>query len=194
MRVGWDLDGCVIQFAPALRRYLTLREGWTPDRCPDPTRWEFYLDWGMDIDTFTAACNRAADDGALFRGPAERGAIEAAHRLIRAGHELHIVTDRQFGRPGRSRSLTLLWLLRNAHPYTSLTFSSDKTVVPCDVFIDDKAENYAELRAAGVDAYLLTRPWNAGTPEWRDAHGRGRVVESCAQFVERILTVEPMAA
>jgi hypothetical protein len=194
MRFGWDLDGCAVLFAPTLRRYLTLRHGWTPDRCPDPTRWEFYLDWGLSLEDFVAVCDAAADEGVLFRAQPEPGVIDAANRVLRAGHELHIVTDRQFGAPGRSKSLTLSWLIRHAHPYTSLTMSADKTSVPCDVFVEDKPDNYRALLAAGVDAYLLSRPWNQGTDEWRDAHARGRVVESVAQYVDRVLAVDERLA
>ena len=52
------------------------------------------------------------------------------------------------------------WLHRHGLHFDSLTFSADKTVVSLDVMVDDKIANYDALETAGVEAWLLTRPWN----------------------------------
>src|SRR5690606_28750369 len=77
------------------------------------------------------------------------------------GHEVIIITDRQFGStPYVSHKNTQNWLKRHDIPFDELYFSADKTCVPTDMFVEDKLENYDALDAAGVDVYLVNRAWN----------------------------------
>ena len=90
-----------------------------------------------------------------------------------AGHELHIVTARDFGStPDASERATRRWLQEYDIPYTSLTISRDKTSVPTDVFVEDYLPNYEKLHAAGTKAYLVNREWNAPYDD-----GRNRVTD-----------------
>lgn len=161
MRVGIDLDGVCYDFAGSLRHYLWTVLGRDPETCPDATRWEFYEDWGLDLAAFLDACDLGVDDGYIFaHGDPYPNVAEAFNVIKSAGHTIHIVTDRTFGQPGNAAAATLTWLATYGLGYDSITFSADKTVANLDVMVDDKPENYAALIAAGVDAYLLTRPWN----------------------------------
>jgi 5'(3')-deoxyribonucleotidase len=129
-------------------------------------RWEFYEDWGLDLKGFLSACHAGVDDGIIFAAGEPFTNVREAFELIKAnGHTIHIVTDRTFGKPGASAAATIGWLARHDLPYDSITFSADKTVAQLDVMVDDKPSNYEALRAAGVDAYLLTRAWNSHVSE-----------------------------
>ena len=106
-------------------------------------------------------------------GEPHQGTQEALTTLAVAGHELHIVTARDFGSaPGASERATLRWLEEYGIPYTSLTISHDKTSIPTDIFVEDYLPNYEKLRAAGTTAYLVNREWNA---PYND--GRNRVAD-----------------
>lgn len=180
-RIGWDLDGVSFEFHRGLEVFLTLEKGWDATRFSRPTHWEFYQDWGLSTEEFVKICDEGVDAGYIFWiGPALPGVVNSIDKLLAHGHEIHIITDRSFGSPGRSKKTTERWLAREGLKYTSLTFSADKTCLPLDYMIDDKLENYDALTAAGVEAYLLTRRWNLVDG---DSRRRVRRVEEFAEAV-----------
>lgn len=165
MRVGIDLDGVCYDFSASVRRFLCRTDAYAM-RHPEPVRWEFYEDWGYSLDQFINTCHDGVDAGVIFtHGEPYPNTAEAFMRIKAAGHSIHIVTDRSFGSPGASASATLGWLAAHGLSYDSITFTADKTAANVDVMVDDKPANYEALRAAGVDAYLLTRAWNKHVPD-----------------------------
>lgn len=161
MRIGIDLDGVCYDFAASFRQYLIHAGVRFRHQCPDATRWEFYEDWGFTLDQFLTHCHRGVEAGVIFTHGDPYPNTRAAFDLIRsAGHSIHIVTDRSFGRNGASEAATRAWLDSHGLRFDSLTFTPDKTVVRLDAMVDDKLANYDALDAAGVDVRLLTRPWN----------------------------------
>lgn len=168
MRVGIDLDGVCYDFTESFRQYLTVYRGYDPAPFTEPTRWEFYEDWGFSLEEFVALCDDGVDDGIIFsEGDPFPGTREALERMKADGHTLHIVTDRSFGRPGESEYATRAWLDHHGLPFDSLTFSRDKTVVRLDIMVDDRPKNYDELIAAGVEAWLQDRLHNRKHRAWR---------------------------
>lgn len=163
MRVGFDLDGCLYDFGESVRRYLDSigrTYGWKDD-ADEPHHWDFYEYWGMDRDEFTQICHDGADAGYIFCGGTRPGAVEAVGRVARLGHEIIIITDRQFGStPEVSHNNTIGWFAQHGIEYDELVFSANKNAVPTDMFVEDKLENYDALIDAGVDAYLINRAWN----------------------------------
>lgn len=115
----------------------------------------------MDGEEFKRVCNNGVDAGIIFQGPTRPNAIEAVKSIKALGHTVVIITDRQFGTtPERSHTATKMWLEFHGIPYDELYFCADKTVVPTDLFVEDKLENYDALTAAGTNCFLITRPWN----------------------------------
>lgn len=163
MRVGFDLDGCLYDFGESVRRYLDSigrPYGWKDDH-HEPHHWDFYEYWGMDRHEFAQICHDGADAGYIFCGDTRPGAVEAVERVARLGHEIIIITDRQFGStPEVSHKNTTEWLAQHGIEYDELVFSANKNAVPTDMFVEDKLENYDALIDAGVDAYLINRAWN----------------------------------
>lgn len=184
LRIGLDLDGVVYNFVAALRDYIVLTTGRAAASMPDALTWNFYCDqWGLTLKEFLTFMEEAVNAGYLFRtGVPMEGVIEGTAALIDAGHEIHIVTDRSVGLPGLAAELTRAYLAEHAIAHTTLTIAADKTSVPTDVFIEDRPENYLSLRAAGVDAFLRSHPYNlhVATPA-------GRRVANFSEFVERIM-------
>lgn len=163
MRIGFDLDGVGFNFGDSCHRYLVhTGQGhlWKSGPTPDPF-WDWYKDWGWTTEQFLEFCHAGADAGFIFAGPVRDGFDEAVRRVAEMGHEIIIITDRQFGTtPEVSHNLTCEWLAEHGIEYDELVFSADKTCVPTDFFIEDKLANYDALKAKGTNAFLLNRPWN----------------------------------
>jgi hypothetical protein len=183
--IGVDLDGVAYDFSGALRDYIADSTGRRAETMPDPAVWHFYSEqWGMTHQEYLAAAHKAVDSGRLFgEGAAMEGAAAGTQALLRAGHRVHLVTDRAgLGSSGAAQRNTMRWLAAEQIAYTTLTFTSDKTSVRTDRFIDDRAENFLALELAGVDAYLRDQPWNAHV-----ACRPGRRVSDFTAFVQTIL-------
>lgn len=185
MRVGFDLDGVLYNFGDSVKRYLEATERghiWKSGPTETPF-WDFYKDWGWTGQQFVEMCNEGADAGFIFTGPAREGAAEAVGRVARLGHEVIIITDRQFGStPEVSHKNTENWLSEHGIEYDELHFSADKTCVKTDMFVEDKLENYDALVEAGVHTFLINRAWNI--VDGGDTRMRINDVSEYADFVE----------
>lgn len=185
MRVGFDLDGVLYNFGDSVKRYLDhIGQGhiWKSGPTELPF-WDFYKDWGWTGQQFVEMCNDGADAGFIFTGPARDNAVDAVGRVARLGHEVIIITDRQFGStPEVSHKNTENWLSEHGIEYDELHYSADKTVAKTDMFVEDKLENYDALVAAGVHTFLINRPWNV--VDGGDLRMRINDVSEYADFVE----------
>ena len=162
--IGMDLDGIGYNFIDALRDYRARIQGVPYSTMPEPNSWTFYRDqWGMTDEEFVNTCRTAVEENILFwTGQMYTDTQWAWHHLIDSGHRIHVVTDREYLGNGLARPSTEYWLERNNLPYTTLTISKDKTVVPADIWLDDRPSNYDELHEAGLNPLLWTRAWNIG--------------------------------
>lgn len=187
MRVGFDLDGVGFNFGDSCHRYLEATGRghlWKSGPTPDPF-WDWYKDWGWTTEQFLEFCHAGADAGYIFSGPVREGFVETVDRVVEMGHEVIIITDRSFGRtPSVSERLTVDWLHDHNIWYDELVFSPDKTVVPTDLFVEDKLTNYDALVAAGTKAYLLNRPWNV--VDGGDARNRINHIEEYGDAVAEV--------
>lgn len=175
--VGVDLDDCVYPFVDVLRDWIHLDTNRPLSELPPPTCWHFFDEqWGYARDEFSVHVERGVSAGVIFRsGLPIQGSVSTLQQIADAGHRIHIVTAR-FA-PGAEdvvAASTRWWLKTHDVPYTSLTISADKSVVPTDVFLDDSPANYEALDAAGANPWLYDHPWNAAT--------QGRRVRSWTQF------------
>lgn len=190
-RVGFDLDGVVYDFRKAISDYLVGagRPECSMDRALP--HWNFFEGWDLSLEEYLALYEAGVDAGQVLRvGDPLPGSVEATEALERAGHSVHIVTDRSVGtRPGVSSRHTAAWLAQHEFVFHSLTFSSDKTAVPTDFFIDDRYENYVARTTKGMNCHLLTRPWNA---DLGDEHTQR--IETLEDFVDVVLSSPPSSA
>lgn len=198
MRVGFDLDGVLYDFGNSVRRYLDsigTPYGWKDDK-PEPHHWNFYEYWGMDLAEFKQVCHDGVDAGYIFQGDVRPNAIDSVRRVAELGHEVIIITDRQFGsKPENSHAATTEWLAQHGIEYDELVFSADKTAVPTDFFVEDKRENYDALRKAGVAAYLITRDWNIDE-QYGLKDGRYRIndISDYADIIEQYTRLNALAS
>lgn len=179
-----DLDGVFNEFVepahPDLCEHFEIPE---EDRKPWLT-WNHHIDaYGRTNEEFVVWLTKFAEKGLFTAAPPRLGTVEAIRRVTDAGHTLHIVTDR----PEAAHDATRFWLDDHDFPYETLQFSRDKTVfmdlVPGPYYaIDDRVENVQALRKAGVNAFLLTWPWNA--------HADLPRVSSVDAFANLVLNIE----
>ena len=193
MRVGFDLDGVGFNFGDSCHRYLeSLGKAhlWKSGPTPEPY-WDWYKDWGWTTDEFLEFCHAGADAGYIFRGPVREGFVECVEKVARLGHEIIIITDRSFGKtPAVSQGATTDWLAEHGIEYDELVFSADKTVVPTDLFVEDKLSNYDALVEKGTGCFLLNRPWNK-LPANAEGEPRRRInsLKEYSDYVEYLTLV-----
>ncbi len=184
MRIGFDIDGVGLDFDDTYLNYLKsvgLGHLWKSGPTDKPY-WNYYRDWQRTDAEFVADCHAAADAGILYNGPMLPGYAEAIESVARMGHEIIIATDRPFGKTRAvSEAITVQWFREHGVEYDELHFTADKTTANCDMFIDDKLENYDALTFAGTKAYLLNRRMNS--IEGGDARNR---VNSLEEFVDEV--------
>lgn len=150
------MDGVIYPFADVYFEWLVEAYGADPATLRKPTgyylevpKWDFYK-----------CCQESVAAKFLYsRGEPLPGAVETIKLLKSEGHEIHFITARlieQFG--PLTEQNTYEWLKDRDIPWDTVTFSHDKTVVPVDIFLDDKIENVDAVLATGTDAWLMYDP------------------------------------
>lgn len=191
MRIMVDLDGVIYNYVEAFTHCVAERRRIPPDSLTPALSWTFYKQPGWNLTTaeFLEHMRHAIRRQDLFlRGNPYPGSWRALRDLY--PHELVIVSSRKYGVDTErfAWEQTLEWLDRNHMPYFEdiiITDSSQSKADICKEFglthaIEDSLDNHNLLRSAGIESYLITRPWNECGPE---AVGR---VTSLAQFVEAV--------
>lgn len=163
MDVGSDLDGVGANFGDSVYKSLEYfgLEGLWKSGPTDKPFWHFYREWGWTDKQWVDFCNTAADAGILFTGEPRPNFVEAMKEIKANGHRLIFITDRPFGSfPWVSKNITYQWFEANEIPYDVIAFSSDKTCIKTDIFVEDKIENYDALVQHNTPCCLINRPWN----------------------------------
>ena len=171
--VGLDLDGVMYRaFEWDLQHYCINQLGYDPETLPLPwTRWDSWREmWGMDEETFLRLCHEATDAGEMFvHGNVEPHAVEVINRLHDAGHQIHIITARAFGR--RSPHNSADWLHKHGIPFESLAMVRNKKLMRPDIMLDDHEYNFADMWSVGVETWLYDQPWNDHVDTEYRVHG-----------------------
>ena len=185
MRVGLDLDGVgypfVSTYKAALRDNIAGQPGLLESvagidesdlitRLDEQARsfsW-FKYQWNISTEQFYEMFRLFIAQGMFMYGRPRDGYRNLCMELLKAGHEVYIITNREVpGAESESVAQTKAWIKLWDIPHTELVISSDKTVVPTDVFVDDFDFNVKEIidtgrgpsgdRTIGV---LYDRAWN----------------------------------
>lgn len=183
MHIGSDYDGVISSFLDGVNRFLSIcgHNVKIPANNTEYHFWRKHLGWTDE--QFYDFWKKGVRAGIIFASAPYPGAVKAINAMYDAGHQIHIITHRGFhDEPGLAEELTAKVLERDGIKYHSLTFSGDKTVIKTDMMADDMPNNYHALKAAGTDAYLVTRPWNKGLA------GYQRVC-SLSDFSRRVLAI-----
>lgn len=191
MIVGSDVDGCWDNFGDGVHESLIARgQGhlWKSGPTEKPF-WDFYRDWSnpdgtaWTFEQFKELVDWGVDHGIIFSGHWREGGVEALKRIKELGHRLVLITDRSWGTDPKNSERNTIEAFRKAGiEYDELHFTRDKTSVPVDIMVEDKWENFCALMNAGVETYLITRPWNEA---YGDHPNRITCMMDYADIVER---------
>lgn len=157
--VGIDLDGVLYDFSQIFQEYCEERMGILLSA---PTRWNFYLDWGLTDDQFASWLDDATKTDQIFnRSKPMKNVREGWDSLREQGLTLHILTHRH---PVAYKQ-TIDWLTEYDLLPDTLHFGATKTILSqlgkgtCAA-IDDHIPFYTEYVNKGILAFLHTHPWN----------------------------------
>lgn len=178
-RVGVDIDDVLFPWYD--RAHTASVTAGIADILHTPHTWHPYREYGCEPQAWYDALAVATLDGTLYAGEPMPGVVDALTRIRDAGHTVHLVTARGHLAHGAAiKTQTIQWLDEHTIPHDTLTFSRDKTVVPCDWFIDDNVDNATAVAATGARAYLHRQPWNL--------HNRTLpVVRDMTEFAELVI-------
>ncbi|MEO1056201.1 MAG: hypothetical protein AAFY28_04725 [Actinomycetota bacterium] len=159
LRLGIDLDGVVADFnAGWISRYNA--QFGTELHSDHVTEWNapLALTHFEKMGAFWAWARTSGDGASIFRVLAPYdGAIDALGGLARS-HQVVIITTK----PRFAIHDTYAWLAEHRVPTSEVHIVDDKTVVDCDVYLDDADHNIDALATAHPDAVVCryVRPWN----------------------------------
>ena len=158
--------------------------GWTwrynrdfPGRAAEELGAHHVVEWNAPLglthfghmDEFWAWAETCAEGRSLFHGlDPYVGALDALLALHADGHEIVIVTTK----PEFAIDDTYDWLDRHEIPTQEIHIVEDKTLVDCDVFLDDADHNVEALVTHRPEAMVcrFVRPWNRPTVGSVDVH------------------------
>jgi len=161
MRIGFDVDGVLYKFTKAYHLWLNQTKGMSLSLEDEAQTWDWFLDW-ESVEDFGENLHQSVDAGQMYWiGDLYEPTIKQNLLDLRAaGHSIHIITARTFGRKLCPAEATSAWFGYNELIFDTITISKDKTAVKTDLFIEDNLVNYDRLEASGVTSYLVNRPYN----------------------------------
>lgn len=175
MRIGLDLDGCLVDWVEAICEELSI----------DPAKvggWDsIFTATGMEPKTLFGWCRKLR---MFARAKPREGGIEAVDALKAAGHDIQFITARPVWADGETRC----WLAEQFGPEgwrdldsrTHIMQGVDKSIVPCDIYLDDSPHVLRALRKKRLRVVRFERPWNRTCKAW------WATVKSWPEFVELI--------
>ena len=184
MRIGFDVDEVLYKFTRAYHLWLNQYRGMSLNLDLEAHTWNWFEEWETK-EQFGQNLHDSVDAGIMYwQGDLyEPGIAEDMRKLQAAGHTIHIVTARLFGKTKCPEEATRTWFTSNNLPFDTITISKDKTAVETDYFIEDNEKNYDALEALGVQVYLVNRPHNL-------QNDSRRRVNSVKEFINIVLERE----
>lgn len=162
MNLGIDIDGVLADYTRELHKHVPGNSRYNP-----PTRWNMTEPgWFTSTDQHRDAHREMVlDRGFSKMLLQDHGIPEAMQWALDRGAELHLITARGGLEHGYTtqrdvEDQTMEFLDRYGIPYTSLTFSTDKTVGSVDSFIEDSPTNLVHLADSGIRTYARDHQYN----------------------------------
>jgi uncharacterized HAD superfamily protein len=98
------------------------------------------------------------------------GAVAFTHKLWAQGYKIVLVTARPYHQYSRIFSDTLYWLSENEFRYDAIMWAENKEErvmeefdpEQVELFVDDNPTNVDRVKACGIRAVLMDRPYNEG--------------------------------
>lgn len=181
MRIGFDVDGVIYKFTKAYHAWVNQSHDLNLNLEEEAETWDWFLKWETK-EQFAENLHNSVDAGQMYWvGELYEPTIRQNLLDLRAaGHTVHIITARTFGRKRCAEEATRHFFHANGLTYDTLTIAKDKTSVPTDLFLEDNMANYDALEAAGVTAYLVNKPYNQ---EIGDSRRRVNTVDEFTKLI-----------
>ena len=138
MRIAFDLDGVLFNFGQSCKDYLDATSRGHLWKS-GPTPAPFW-DWYKDWGWTSAEFVQFCNEG-VDAGYIFRGNV-------------------------RDNAVAAVWEVKTAGH--NIIVATDKTEANADIFVEDKLQNYDALMQAGVECWLINRPWNDVGPDQRN--------------------------
>jgi 5'(3')-deoxyribonucleotidase len=157
MRIGIDADNVLADFQA---HWSNLYEQWFPwSTLGDLSAWNAIVD-STHFGSKNQFWNWVDSVPGFWQSmPVEPGAQGAVYELKRAGHDLLVLTNRH----ERASVQTRFWVEEHL-PLGSVSsihhIPGDKSIVDCQLYIDDNPERLLELAAKRPNVVIFDQPWN----------------------------------
>lgn len=164
MRVGIDVDGVVYDWDGSARRILKRLFGLNIGVSQN---WD-YIDSRCTKEQWSELWNDHSQD--LFTGGSYYpGAINTVETLA-LDHEIFFITAApEAVRKSRGTNLFLDFVGINGVVFVN-PGNNDKTLLKCDIYLDDKQETVAHYHHTGHRVLLMDRPWNRDYDNPKEIH------------------------
>lgn len=160
--IGIDIDGVLADYVYGLRTFVSEKLGVPRSQLPEPTDYHF-SNWGEDFTkNFRNYHAEAVNKGLYLALDSTAFASQVVSILNDEEYHIRIITSR-FVKPGQHATVvkdTALWLDNNGIPYRDIMFTSRKTDVYADLYIDDAPSNIEEFQKAGKNALIFNTSYN----------------------------------
>lgn len=164
--VGVDIDEVVARYVKGLRGHLALTQGLTAEEAmelyPEIDTYEFN-NWGPEfVKNFRQIHGDAVDNGLYAELEAYPHASEVLWKLSDEGYHLRIITSRFVNKLQHFRVMadTGLFLDRQNIPFRDVAFTSHKTEIYADVYLDDAPKNISAFQEKGSNVIIFDKEYN----------------------------------
>jgi len=168
-RIGIDLDGCVYNWGDTVRYMIKKYHNIDLE---ESTHWN-YVEENVPPEVWKWLWSEGVDLGLFRYGSLIKGSVEGLRELSVLG-DLEVVTHR----PRGALQDTLRFIANLPDVFAGvhfLTSQEPKSVVGCDVYLDDALHVIDEVFNAGKQAVIFDQPWNQQNDWAFRAHGWDKV-------------------
>lgn len=168
MIIGVDLDEVACQYINGLREFMVLRNNVPADQVaalyPDIDTYEFD-NWGEDFKTnFANYHGEAVESGIYATLKPYENASEMLWKLNDEGYHIRIITSR-FVKNEKRQQAFVMWttgqfLDEHNIPFRDIAFTSRKTEIHADVYLDDAPKNIRAFRESGAEHIIFDKVYN----------------------------------
>jgi 5'(3')-deoxyribonucleotidase len=155
MKIGMDIDGVLYKWIPTARYLIEAQFG---IKVPESKHWDTIKE-SIPAEAWRWLWAAGVERGLFRHGNAYKGSFDAMDAIVAQGHILHLCTYR----PERARQDTEDWVAFHRIPHSGLHILDSKvpkSSLKCDLYVDDKPENIADVVSHGYKGLLWNRPWN----------------------------------
>lgn len=155
-RIAVDLDGVLYDFGGTLRHLVKWHHG---IEVPVATHWDAYQE-NVPEHVWDWVWSEGIDLGLFKYGHHIKGSIDGLREIAKYG-DLEIVTHR----PRAALQDTMRFIADLPDVFSGvhfLTNAEPKSLLGCDIYIDDAPHVAEDVLVSGKELVLFRQPWNSG--------------------------------